>query len=245
MQRMRLVGLLIMAVCAISAVTASAAFAGSGPHWMVEGSKLEAGKSVNILSKNKSETFKLKVGSVITIVCKSANNTGTIIGGSPGTDKVTVVFSECAVEGYSLCTVHSPGKAGGSIEVVANTELIYLGTKEEAEKEEGKLGDRFTPPTGNIFVEIVTEGTCPPLTKGTNKVEGSVIGEVTPVNTEKEKGTLTFPTPAIGKGWQWIKMGEVKEVKSSLKVFGILTAEEIGEESVELENHGIWGAFTS
>jgi hypothetical protein len=189
-------------------------------------------------------TFKLHT-SLITIECTSLDSPTSLVGGTPGKDHAIIIFKGCSVEGKTSteCHVNSPGEPVGTIATSAKTELVYIGTKEEAEKETGPLGDLFEPEeSGKPFVTLEVAGTkCPIFTEGTNKVEGSVVGEATPVETMGTEGMLKFPSPIIGKAFRWVKAGEVTEVKPSLKVFGFVNAEQIGLADVKLLSGEEWG----
>jgi hypothetical protein len=255
MRRMRLVGLALVAVFALTAVASSAAFAGEGPIWKVAGSKLESGITKNITAAKKagSAEFKFKAGTLITINCTGASSTGTIIGGEPGTDTANIKFTGCTVEGHSECTVKSPKEGTeevpvGEIRVKAKTELVYLSStsatneKVDASGVGSHLGDLFSPASGSTFVELVVGGNnCPSLTKGTNKVEGSVLSIVEPSEAEAASGTLNFPTSSIEK--YWTRNGGVKSHEASLKVFGFIGCTQSGEETVELESKENFGAW--
>jgi hypothetical protein len=247
MTRARRILLTALAACLVGGVGAAPALA--GPVWVVEGSELEAGKTSNTTARKASGSgnFKLKT-SLITIECKSATSTGTIIGGVPGTGTAKVKFTECFVKGKTEaeCHVNSPGESVGTIVTEAKRELVYLGSETEAKKEEGELGLLFSPKSGETFVEIQVNGTkCPLFTKGGQEVKGNVIAEVAPVNSEAKVERLIFPAPPITKAFRWIKAGEVEEVKASLKAFGIIGVELIGEAEVELEGKEQFGPLAA
>lgn len=190
--------------------------------------------------------------SLITIICKHMHSEVALLGGVPAQDDANIHFLECEVEGHSSCTVNSPGASTGLILVTGvKTKVIYLGTKKEAEKEEGKLGDLFTPAggatSGETFVELVIGGTgCPLFTKGEQEVKGSVIGEIAPVNSMAKEGKQIFPTTAIKEGWQWVSKGKVEPVeKVSLNVFGVIEAVQSGEADVSLNSGEEWGVTRS
>jgi hypothetical protein len=204
--------------------------------------KLELDQSALALASKLagSGNFKLKAGSLITVECTTLTSPTTLVGGMPGKDHAKIQFSGCSVAGKTQaeCMVHSPGKALESkeIETEAKTELVYL-----KESTTGGVGDLFEPESGSTFVELVVEGTsCPTFTQGTNKVEGSVIGEAVPIGTMAKVGVLKFPTPIIAKGFR-LENGKFKEFKSSLKVFSIIGAEQIGEAEVMLNSEEEWG----
>jgi hypothetical protein len=236
MQRIRIATVALVAVLAVSAVAASSAFA-TEPYWKVNGTYLESG-SVNVSATN-SGNFKLKAGSLITIECTSATSKGVITGGLPGTDNSKITFSGCTVtQDPTTCEVKSPKKengetaAKGEIYTEAKTELVLNSTQT-------KVLDLFTPESGTTFVELVVSGTkCPSLTKGTNKVEGSVAAEVSPEGSEAATGKLIFPTTAI----KTVFLGST-ETPVGLTVFGIIECIQSGTENVTLTGGGEFGAY--
>jgi hypothetical protein len=177
--------------------------------------------------------------SAITIECATLDVSGTSVGGVPAKAYTLDSFKSCSVAGRSEseCTVNGLGEASGSITVPTTVEVIYLGTEKEAEKEEGPLGDLLTPETGENFVELEVSGTnCPLFTRGVQEVKGSVIGEITPVNTMSTAGKQIFPSTAIKKGFRWIAKGKVQEVKAALKAFGVIETVQIGTADGETVN---------
>jgi alpha-D-ribose 1-methylphosphonate 5-triphosphate synthase subunit PhnG len=203
--------------------------------------KLDQGTLALALNLSGTTNFVLHT-SVITIVCKHMTSNIVLVGGTPAKDHATIHFLECEVEGHSGCTVNSPGAANGLIQVAAKSEVIYLGAEAEAKKEEGKMGDLFSPESGETFVELVIGGTgCPLFTKGEQEVKGTVIGEIEPIGTMGKTGLQVFPPAAIKSGFRWLKSGSVEELKSSLKVFGVIEAIQSGEAEVMLNSNEEWG----
>jgi hypothetical protein len=191
--------------------------------------------------------FKL-VTSLITIECTTLHSPTTLVGGTPGKDHAKIVFTGCTVAGRTEteCHVKSPGAPGGNGEIVtsAKTELVYIGTKAQAQKEEGPLGDLFEPESGNVFVTLEVGGTnCPIFSAGTNKVEGKVVGGVEPVESMGTEGMLNFPQPPIKTAYRWLKKGEVETLKPALEVFGFVEAEQVGLADVKLKSGEEWGVL--
>jgi len=187
----------------------------------------------------------IKFGSLLTIVCKNVIIHKTLVGGNPGRAHLVILKRECEVEGHPSCTVNSVGEPAGSIVYEAKGELVYLGTKEEAEKEEGKLGLLMVPEEGETFTTIEVGGSgCPLFTKGEEELQGSAIAEVTPVNATATAGKEILPATTINHGWKWISKGKVKEVTAELDAFGILEAAPSGELEGEIEGGEEWGAST-
>jgi hypothetical protein len=232
----------LFAVCAMGNVVASGAFA--NPSWDIEDHELEPGETSNATGKSTSSfTFH---STSITITCTEASTTGTLTGGAPGTGTAEVTFTGCAVEGKteSECHVNSPGKSVGTLFINAKTELLYIGSKEEAEKESGAIGAMFGPKEGETLATVNVNGTaCPAFTKGEQKITGKVIGEGTPVDSESKTGKLNFPTTSIGTAFRLTESGKAEEVKAGLKVLGIVSVTLSGKLSVELtsgKQFGLW-----
>jgi hypothetical protein len=232
MKRIRIVGLALVAVLAMSAI-ASASASAAGPIWKVEGLKLEAGKSKTVKSKS-TGNFLLKgkaFGFVnITITCTKESDTGTIVGGEPGTDTAIIEYTGCSAGG--LCTVTEP------IKTEANTELVYLlsGGKKY-------LADLFTPKSGTVFVSIK----CGSITA---EVTGNIVGELLNSTKSKiEKGNATEETEAAkgfvnftGANSESYENSKGETKTAELKLEGnpsTLT----GEDEVVLTTGEFYGAF--
>ena len=220
MQRLKVMGLALVAVFAISAM-ASATASASGPLWWVKKSgvskRLAAGESAGIESTATPVEFKLKTsikGTTGVIKCKVLKVTGaSIIGGSPGTDKNTNEFTECKGEGFAaLCEVKS---ATGVKETIGpfgvNTTLVF------AEGVRNHALDRFLPEAGNTFVSFELQGGfCP--NKGKVHVEGCVLAELWQNGAASASGALAkeneleFPATPIEK--YEVENGNVFEKKT-------------------------------
>ena len=247
--RIRLILVAALAVFALSAVAASSASA-AGPLWLNASGKLaSSSESLLALGLNLGH-FTLTAGSLITILCEHLHAHTTLLGGMPAKDDTHLHFLNCTVVGHPNCTVNSPGAEVGLILVSGvKSEVVYLGTQTEAEAEKGKLGDLFTPSggktSGETFVELVIGGSgCPLFTKGEQEVKGSVIGEITPVNSMGTEGKQIFPSTAIKSAWRWLGKGSVEEVTAGLDVFGVIEAIQSGEADIWLENGEEWGVTT-
>ena len=164
MSRIRLIMLSLLAVFAISAV-ASASASAFNLQWEVcknvgakkgsfetnrckaaggenefEWKKLEAGESLNIVSWIVPGTsFALTVGTKV-ITCTGAADAGTITGGKPGTDNISVLFYGCTTS-QAGCLVKTAHQANGII-LVPNipTELVE---REPSGGGAKKLADEF------------------------------------------------------------------------------------------------------
>ena len=186
---------------------------------------LAAGETRNVVSKIKSAEFVL-IAAGIEVKCKSANDTGTITGGKPGTDETTVMFATCTTS-KPTCKVKSATKPAGEI-LVSNigTKLVEGLKKDGVTKviadEFFKAGEFVTLEFGEVEKGGKLEKACPgiPLT---TKVTGKIFAIVT--NLAGGGIMLTFPP----------KAELLKTPVNTLNVFG-LAAELVGEEEVTLEN---------
>src|ERR1039458_1834346 len=284
MIRIRITGLALVAVFAMSAVAVSAASAAkNGPHWLSSSfggecieptttkkwefetkAKCEAGTPIittgnweKVLGavETRKITFttgvtKLRTASDL-IECEKDKGTGEIIGGWPGTDKATITFEKCNVTKPALgCEVRSVGQEKfGTIVVSVNTELVYTGTKTQAEHEEQPLGILFkSVGAGNKkFVELEFNGLC--ALEGTKKVveatgeehgpgiagkAGVVCKIVEPAEANKVVHEIECVEKAQQKFFYW-EGGVIKEGKAELKLSGEV-AEQIGSAKIELES---------
>lgn len=251
MRRIRIIGLTLVAVLGLAAIAASSALASAaGPQFLLGSGTFPASVTTTNLG---DFTLHDTASGAPEVLCTGLSAPSTLSEGAPGKSVTEIQFSGCTASGSGgsgACDTNSKGNTGGNITVPADDELVYTGTKkEEAEKEEGPLGDLFTPLAGgSTFVTLTFEplgsGKCPSLAVGEIKVNGSVIGKVEPVNTFSTEGMLTFPKSAILKGYKWLSQGSVEEVKPTLKSFGG-TSTQLGLADLKLTAGGTWGAFTS
>lgn len=246
MSRIRIIGLALAAVFAMSA-TASASAAEY--IYKVAGAKLEAGVKTEITSKAKT-TFVLK-GEVLGIKsetkCKTeklnAAEKPVIVGGAPGTsEKELVEFGECsATLGGAACKSVKVNNTTTSNEIVT---VVLPAAKA------GKLATLFTPPT-KVFTTIELKE-CGAF--GTQKAEvtGTTAALDSPEKVEQATGTLIFKAGAE----EITEVGCLKETttctgaekkapfrqKVGLK-FGGNAATLEGESEVSLVSGQSWGVY--
>jgi len=187
----------MLAVFAFSVIAASAAQA-EFPVWITKetGNVLKTGETRKITSKKAlTAPFELKTASV-PIECQSeSSNNGEIIGGKPGTDKVTILFDECSLKGKKVteCSATSVGESTvGNIKLTVKTVLVFDGWTEQRTKADDAFFPEGRPKEGekaaepNLFVEVKfangTVGTakCGTLNGATVKVNatGTEVKEV-------------------------------------------------------------------
>jgi hypothetical protein len=194
MKHIKTLGMVVMAVLAISAVASASASAACNYCWHVNGSELASGKSESIKGEATSSyvlTGKALGFIEIAVTCKKAATTGTIIGGTPGTDGATIKYTECK-SNSSLCTPVEP------IETKAKSEIVLYtsGSKKfwadlySAKEESGIItviecsGGLKAEVTGNVVGEALNESK-----------EAVEVGK----ETEAKKGYTTFTGAASSK----------------------------------------------
>ena len=227
MRRMKLVGMAIMAVFALSAFVVAPAFASSetNPYWVTEGSALTGSGAITGSANGNQE---LTSALAKTITCKKVEGVGAeIFNGSEsgklhGEDSETLKYTECEYGTEKTCTVGTKGKSTpGTIETQALKSQLAYKEKKEAEKEEVTETDTLTifKPSGSAFVELEFNGTgCPLLSNVTVEGSVSVNNTETPLKELNTHG-LEAPATAIKAGWV-NKGGKSEEIKTSLKAFG-------------------------
>jgi hypothetical protein len=164
---------LVASFCAIFA-TAFAALAQATPEF------LSGGKAITKIGF----TTKAGTGSITTssTTLKWTGEHGE--GSLEAPNKVSGIVLTFTGDKIGGCEVNSPGAAKG--EVVSKPlqgELGYIS------KSIPSVGALFAPVTGAVFGEIEASACTSAL-----KLKGSVIGRITPLNTEVSTGTIAFGT---------------------------------------------------
>lgn len=221
MKHLRILGLAVAAVLALSAVAASGASAAlpefTGPFPKA------------FTSTSGKGTLETKAGRKVT--CEADTNTGKITGAK--SDEATVKFTGCKIEktGVTL-TCTSPGAKEGEIVVEVLSTLVYI--KEAAPKEVGIV---LKPKTGTTFVTFKCVGkSIFGTVEESVTVRGEVIGVITPINTLTSTFTLAFKqTKGVQEPTEY--ENEKKEkVKAILETEGVGTG--TGSETWSFEQSG-------
>src|SRR5437588_11372183 len=111
MRRIRILGPALVAMLAVSVAAATAAQGAEGPIWITKNGVLP--KKIKTTS---TTPFKLKTASA-TVECAKASSTSgeienqTEAGTKIGTDKATILFTGCIIEGKPTCHATGAGKA--------------------------------------------------------------------------------------------------------------------------------------
>jgi hypothetical protein len=221
MKLTRLVGFIFVAVLAMSLTAVSAAVA-SPPEF-------NPGTLNIFTSESGSGTLETSSGTVVS--CLTDLSTGEVTG--PKTvGGVVVTFHNCSSKNSSEgCSVKSTNGPNSSL-IITSPLDGELGSVKSTESSSG-VGLLLLPTSGTVFVTL--EGVCLPVSP--SPVDGSVVGEVTPVNGPSSKdGNLIFLGSPKGK--QKIKEIIVLgvTVKPTLKALGLLESNEITSDLILYTN---------
>jgi hypothetical protein len=239
----------VLTVCGVCGVAASTSQAIEGPFFKVSGKRLLAGETREAEAKIASTKYVI-AGGGLSIKCTGQKTEKAILLGSTGSnassEETTLVFEGCAVTGNGEgCAV-----AGGKIK---SERLIDFN---EYPKSPPAIGFALTlllrAAAKNLFSTIKFEGAgCKMIEVA---LEGTVIGEAlnaekTPIKigeASESEGTTAFenfpptriPTAFIEEE------GKFKEVKATMKFFGVAVSTFEGTTEVGLSGKEKWGTFT-
>jgi hypothetical protein len=172
---------LAVATSALGVATATAY--AEGPVFLVNGVKLEAGKTVNADGKGTLFFTATPFGVKVEITCTELKEKMLLKGGEPGTDEDKLEFSKCTVGKPANCTVKEP------ILLESNTTLQFLigglGAWKVANEAEWNaaakkgFGDKFVGKGAEETVtEVTLEGANCALKGKPFKVSGNYTGIV-------------------------------------------------------------------
>ena len=235
--------LALACACAVGAVPAQAYKHTAGPFWTINGAKLGAGESHEVLSASSSGEYSMSAKEAVglpptTITCKKQTvEKASITGGTPSTIEASFHFSECTVtENGANCKVTEP------ITTEPLTGTLGYATKERT----GKILARFDGKK-KVFVKVQFTDKC---TLGLAEVSGSFIAEISSGGKTEEVGSgdetsakvdqLRFPATPITAVWVENAAGELKEEKAELEMFSN-TAVIAGTSELELSGLPEWG----
>jgi len=209
----RLVGLMLVAVMAVSLAVASSAFA--EPEF----------KPVGGTFTGTSGTSKLVAGSN-SITCTTDTSKGTISSATLA-GGVTVDFSGCKSTGSggSNCTVKSTNTSNAGL-ILTNTLHGILGLSLTSGASTGVALLLLPSAAGSKEFVKIESNKC---TTTTTAVEGSVAGAVTPVGKSQITGKLTFLPGTEGESIKTFDPSTGGKVSPELEAFGIEASEETTE----------------
>jgi hypothetical protein len=212
MKRIRIIGLAVAAMFALSALGASAASAVE-PEYILANESLTKFTSSQIGASSILEnTAKTQVS------CTGQTGKGEVTPKTNKASKIVVTFTGCA-SGVTKC--QTKGLAEGTIETKAlKGELGYI--KKEPTKE---VGLDLEPETGTEFANFECGSKFL-----TNNATGSVDGRIEPINTPTTSFTVKFKCPT--SGMQEITSLEIGGLKDSED---FLTSELLGTKARSCE----------
>jgi hypothetical protein len=207
MSRIRIIGLALVAVFAMSAVAVSSASAAK-PFFTVEKVKFSSKGGSAVLSAAGNE-----------VKCESSENKGATVGAGPEAkkvEKVTVVFKGCK-KGAENC---QSGTTAGEIKTGVLAGVLGYN---KGGKATPSVGLQLTPGSGEKFVKFKCGGLSV-------EVSGCAQGKVEPLNTLSTEGKLLYSKPNLTE----FEPGEGKN-PCQLKAFGFLGAEEETSSTITFE----------
>jgi hypothetical protein len=217
MQRCRLIGIALLAVFALGAVAASAAWAEEAPFWTVGGTRLEEGQTRFVTLK---EVKPIVLGSSslgLSITCNEASFLphAVLLGsepGEPGTNDEILTLKSCKVEG------NGSGAECEKVTEPINTTVLKSELVED--KTKTKLLVLLEPASGTLLATLTFPKGCKIETlKLTGSILAEIINEKTgdPVelpNTHEQAKSWELRFPATQPVFIWlIKAGVGKEVE--------------------------------
>jgi hypothetical protein len=208
MKYLRLVGIAIFAICALTAAMATTANAAEPPALITY-----SGSGAFTVSSGAGE---LETSGKIKVTCTGDDGTGQLGKNQATTAELTITFLSCETLGLKC---KSAGLANGNIQTVQLAATL-------GRIKAGEAGILIKPKTGTAFLVPVLCG---------GEVEftaiGSVIGKLTQVDTQTKQLTATFTQAG---GLQTIKKFEGETTTNNLiaKV-GVTGAEQAGLVSEE------------
>jgi hypothetical protein len=222
MKRIRIIGLVLAAVFALSAVASATASAEENPTWWYckkvggtlgkfttsactgteapgewEKTFLAAGEFKEITAAANGTQKLSSTGVTINCTALKLGAGAKLLGGEPGTDEEIITYEKCSVEGFPLCKIN--GKNAGEATITTNLlkSTLVFETKAAAEAKTAPTLSLFEPKVGTQFVEIEFSGTCPAT--GKLKVLGKVLAKNVNGESHIETGELEAPPTAIKK----------------------------------------------
>jgi hypothetical protein len=148
----------VLAVCAVSAPTASAAsVAVAAPEWTLNGTPVTKAEEVTYKLKSGTEAVVTWPGWGVTIRCSALKGSGAAKGQSAqveaaGKGRGAMVFEGCTIN-IAKCEVTK-----GELK----TEVLTSQVREEA----GEVRDVLEPPSSHVYLVLKLKGTGCPLTSG-------------------------------------------------------------------------------
>jgi hypothetical protein len=199
MQRIKIIGLALLAAFAISAVASASAWA--GPQWLKGGTLLAAGEIVKFTGTSGAGTLETDNGNKVKCTSDTASGQAE---GEKAVSAVKVTFEGCTGPFGEKC-----GVEGKITSELLSGELVYLDAAHT------KIGLLLKGTGGTKLFSAFTCG----FAKVT--VKGEVIGEITPVNSEVAEGKLKYKMTAGEQEWHTIGgAAEPPDITLETEIFG-------------------------
>jgi hypothetical protein len=184
--------------------------------------ELPSGKKIEGFSG--ATLFRASTGE--SVECEGGTNGGEITS-MDTVGNVVVKYTGCKARGSSSCTAKSTGAKEG--EIITGTLKGLLGAVKSTEAAT-EVGVLLEPASGTQFTSL--EGTC--LAVSPTAIDGTVAGELNPVNAKVLDGDLDFETTTAKQN---IKEIDVLSgtVKPKLDAFGLIEATDESFDELEFE----------
>lgn len=231
MRRAREIGLVMTIASALGALTVAAATAVT-PEVLHEGKEVSK-KTVKVSGK----TTKLYVevsGNHYLVTCQTATSTGGKIKGTTEVENVTAKFKSCKAkenEETKECSVRSSSPSGAEGELISKTLKGKLGEVALSEATSG-VGLKLEPVSGTTYITLMGSLECLPAEN--SEAKGSLIGEVTPINTSVLTAHSNYKVQEGTPELQVISKFKGESGVQQLEAFSVQIGVE-GEEKVEFE----------
>jgi hypothetical protein len=230
MSRTRFVLGLMLALIALSAVSASGAFAAEEPQWRVATKVLTSPtETEEILAKQNGVQTLSSTGLTIECTGLKLKTGATIIGDTglvnhPGTSKETIEYSGCSTPGFAKCKINGAVSGSGIIKTEPLSDKLAFETKAASEAGTQPTVTVFKTETKGVFavfeLKEATPGTkeCPAT--GSIKVEGEEVVVKNLGTPETEALTHEIEAPKTAIKVYWTAKG-VEHKVATLKLVGL------------------------
>jgi hypothetical protein len=209
MQKLKLFGVAIIAVVALSAI-ASATASAALPEFLPG----NAGEKFS----GTSGSGTLEINALEKITCTSDSVTGENVGTTKKEATATVTFKGCSA--FGIAGAKSLGAAEGTIVTKVKLTLCYINA---AKKEVGVLTE--VPTKEPVHIEVAGKLLV---------VTGDQVGKITPVNTKTTKFTITYAQSG-GKASPAGCEGKTESLKTAVNEGTAVTSGEATTESTTYE----------
>jgi hypothetical protein len=268
MRSTKILGLCFIAVLAMSAVVSPSAWA-KNPRWAIcnevaagtghftDSQCKNAGtgnfekkellstsetKEISVTAKGAQELKAPTINTTIKCTEVSVKAGAVIRGGEPGTDKESLIYKGCEVEGFPECEVKSAGQLNGTIETEAlESKLGYKTEKQEIEENQEDTVTVFkTSAAAFVVIELSPAAKCPLKTAGKFKVTGEVVCENVEGGVHLVSHELHCPKTALTEYWEQTAEQKPHKVEPEKLRLGVAAASYVGQSVIKLSDGQDW-----